>query len=138
MKLKLAAFLLLLGLTAQAQDKRNADPGYSPQNYKHANKAAEARRWEAAQETSVSIPVPTVADAGIRPDAGNYKRQGGRVNPNEGVVRLRSLGVDAFETNPTYSQRNYKRHHRILPATDGVARRRKLPADSARQGAAGE
>ncbi|MBC7891881.1 MAG: hypothetical protein H7Y12_06705 [Sphingobacteriaceae bacterium] len=138
MKLKLAAFLLLVGLTAQAQDKRNSDPGYSLHNYKHANKAAEARRWEAAQQTSVSIPVPTVAAAGIRPVAGNYKRQGGRVNPNEGVVRLRSLGVDAFETNPTYSERNYKRHHRTLSAPDGVARRRRLPADTARQGAVGE
>ncbi len=138
MKLKITAFLFLIGLPTQAQDKRHSDPGYSLQNYKHANKAAEARRWEAARETGVSIPVPTVADAGIRPDAGNYKRQGGRVNPNEGVVRLRSLGVDAFETNPTYSERNYKRHHRILPASDGVARRRKLPVDSTRQGAVGE
>jgi|GEM_PF-3478779 len=138
MKLNITGILLLIGLTTQAQDKRHSDPGYSTHNYKHANKAAEARRWEAAQETGVSIPVPTVADAGIRPDAGNYKRQGGRVNPNEGVVRLRSLGVDAFETNPTYSERNYKRHHRILPATGGVARRRKLPADSTRQGAVGE
>lgn len=111
-------FLLPLGCTAQAQQsKLKNDPGYSPNNYKHANKAAEAKRWEGNQRLTVAVP--SYSSERIGNDVANYKRPGGQPNRNTGVVRFRHRMIDT--TAPMLSQRNYKRYHRRLPPKEGIA-----------------
>ncbi|HEX9957047.1 MAG TPA: hypothetical protein VGA96_07320, partial [Fibrella sp.] len=43
---------------AQDEDKLRKDPTYSTHNYKHPNKAAVARRWEAKEGVPVYKPLP--------------------------------------------------------------------------------
>lgn len=113
---------LVAGIAAQAQSdtKLKRDPGYSPNNYKHANKAAEASTWEENQ--NLTVAVPTLATARIPRDAGNYKRPGGRRNQETGIVRVRAREVDR-ETNPSLSERNYKRSGGTAPAQSSLAKR---------------
>ncbi len=109
---------LAAGIAAQAQTKLKNDPGYSPNNYKHANKATEARRWEETQ--NLTVTVPTYATAQLPRDVGNYKRPGGRPHRETGIVRLRAGEIDQ-ETNPSVSPRNYKNQYRTLPPSRGLA-----------------
>ncbi|MCY7352178.1 MAG: hypothetical protein LH606_16185 [Cytophagaceae bacterium] len=110
--------LLASGFTAQAQQNElKNDRGYSPNNYKHANKAAEARRWEENQRLTVAVP--SYSSERIGNDVANYKRPGGRPYRNTGVVRFRHRMTDT--TAPMLSQRNYKRYHRTLPPNKGFA-----------------
>lgn len=128
-KLFLLAGLCLTALTepASAQDERRLrnDPTYSTHNYKHANKAAAARRWADNKGVAVQQPAPAetrLADykkqvPGQRPAGGitvdhtpstdiadrNYKIQ--RVNssanadaPNSGVATKRNRQKDTTST----------------------------------------
>lgn len=70
------SLLILVGQASGQGDQRKLrnDPTYSTHNYKHANKAATARKWEA--NSGVVVEQPTASTG--RPDqAGlaNYKRQ---------------------------------------------------------------
>ncbi|MCC5613156.1 hypothetical protein LC612_42390 [Nostoc sp. CHAB 5834] len=58
--LLIAAFSCLSIMTATAQDeaKLRRDVTYSTHNYKHPNKAAKARQWEAKQGVTVTTPMP--------------------------------------------------------------------------------
>ena len=105
MKPSFLILALAVGITAQAQtaSKLKNDPGYSPNNYKHANKAAEARNW--GENQNLTVTVPTIETARIPRDAGNYKRPGGRRNQETGIVRVRAREVDR-ETNPSLSERS--------------------------------
>lgn len=101
-------FLLLTGLglltlisQAQAQDRttdsrrfRN-DPTYSTGNYKHANKAAAARQWEA--KSGVPVQQPNPGDAILA----NYKQQIPVAQPVGGVT------VD-HTPSEELANRNYK------------------------------
>jgi hypothetical protein len=109
---------LAMGIAAQAQDKLKSDPGYSPHNYKHANKAAEASKWP--ENRGLSLTVPTYDAARISPDANNYKRPGGLPHRETGIVRFRAGEIDT-ETNPSRSPRNYKAQHRVLPNNRALA-----------------
>jgi len=113
---------LAVGITAQAQTspKLKNDPGYSPNNYKHANKAAEARTWEENQ--NLTVTVPTLETARIPRDAGNYKRPGVNRNQETGIVRVRAREVDQ-QTNPSLSERNYKVSGGTAPAQPSLAKR---------------
>lgn len=68
--------LTLVGQTFGQDDQRKLrnDPTYSTHNYKHANKAATARKWQG--NSGVAVEQPTVP-AGRPDQAGlaNYKRQ---------------------------------------------------------------
>lgn len=122
MKSSLLILALALGIAAQAQtpSKLKNDPGYSPDNYKHANKAAEARTWDENQ--NLTVTVPTLETARISRDAGNYKRPGTRRNQETGIVRMRAREVDR-EANPSLSERNYKVSGGTAPAQSGLAKR---------------
>lgn len=90
-----AAALLLAGSLALAQNaKVQNDHTYSTHNYKHANKAAEARRWEQKGTTTVTPPAALPAVA-------NYKRSVPGQQPAGGVT---------ISTNgpASVASRNYK------------------------------
>lgn len=97
--LSLLTGLSLLGLTPQAsaQDDRllRNDPTYSTHNYKHANKAAIARQWEA--NPGVPVRQPTPMDA----DLANYKRQTPAQPPVGGITVNHTPSMDM-------ASRNYK------------------------------
>ena len=113
--------LSLLALTEQAcsQDKPDAsqtklrkDPTYSTHNYKHANKAAAARRWEAGSGVAVQPPAP--GNAGLA----NYKRQAPGQPPVGGITVGHTPSTDVAD-------RNYKMQRpNLSPAPEGVARKR--------------
>jgi hypothetical protein len=109
--LLLAAFGLMVS-TAQAQDdtKLKNDPTYSTHNYKHPNKAAKARQWEANSGTEVRPPYQAANRQA------NYKNQ----SPNP----LPAGGVTVPHTpNEQLANRNYKAQQpQGTPNTD-VARK---------------
>ncbi len=117
--------LIALGCLALAgpvcgQDNRSAlrnDPTYSTHNYKHPNKAATARQWEA--KAGVAVEQPTPGNASLA----NYKRQ----LPNQAPVG----GITVDHTpSASVADRNYK-IQRTTPSTgSGVAARKKNRADS--------
>ena len=65
---------------AQSRAIPQNDPGYSTGNYKHANKAAAARRWEGKTGVSVQTPAPQNAQVA------NYKNQLPNQQPAGGVT----------------------------------------------------
>ena len=89
------AMFLLTGSVAVAQTNnvRN-DHTYSTHNYKHPNKAAEARRWE--QKGAITVTPPTEL-----PTLANYKQSLPGRNPAGGVT---------ISTNgpASVASRNYK------------------------------
>ncbi len=102
MKTTVFSILILGWLTLAGQaygqgnrDKLRSDPTYSTHNYKHANKAAVARKWEG--EAGVPVAQPAPGQAGLA----NYKRQA----PNQAPVG----GVTVGHTPSTnVAERNYK------------------------------
>ncbi len=79
--------LLLTGLAISAfigyaifeqPNKHRHDPTYSTHNYKHPNKAAQARRWEQSPALTVQ--------AGDPRQAANYKQQRAGAAPQGGIV----------------------------------------------------
>lgn len=92
--LVLSAFSLL---TASAQDDATLrrDGTYSTHNYKHPNKAAKARQWEAKQGVSVDAPGPN------RGPMASYKHPVPGVAPVGGVVAPHTPQMDV-------GLRNYK------------------------------
>lgn len=101
---------------AQSASPRN-DALYSTGNYKHANKAAEARRWE--QSAGVPVAPPTTLG-----NVANYKR------PVPGQTP--AGGVSAEYNGPVLVNRNYKTRQSIWPPTSETrfAKRRKVKPDS--------
>ena len=95
-------------LTASAQDdqKIRNDHTYSTHNYKHPNKAAAARQWEAKTGVAVTTPSPNVNTLA------NYKRQTPGAVPAGGIVVAHSPEMDV-------ALRNYK-IQRLSPAKPTV------------------
>ena len=97
--------LYWLALAGQVFGKDNRtklrnDPTYSPNNYKHANKAAAARTWEANSGIAVQSPTALADQTGLTNTA-NYKRQ----LPGQAPVG----GVTVGHTPSTnVADRNYK------------------------------
>lgn len=102
--------VLLFAGAAQAQaeyvepPKLRSDKTYSTHNYKHPNKAATARRWEAKQ----GVAVQQLADKNA--ELANYKRQMPNAEPVGGV------SVSAAPLNNVASG-NYKMQRPSSPAT---------------------
>lgn len=96
-KLFLLAGLCLMALIepASAQDERRLrnDPTYSTHNYKHANKAAAARRWSGTKGLAVQQPVP--AETGLA----DYKKQIPGQRPAGGVTVDHTPSTDIAERN---------------------------------------
>ncbi|MBD2755096.1 hypothetical protein [Spirosoma validum] len=84
-------------LTASAQDDRKLrnDVTYSTHNYKHANKAATAKRWTTDKSLEVTPPSTAVNQLA------NYKHQMPGLTPVGGVVLPHTLQTDV-------ASRNYK------------------------------
>lgn len=107
--------LLSFSCQSFAQDDRKLrkDPTYSTSNYKHPNKAAAARRWEANSGVAVQQPAP--GDANVA----NYKRQAPTRQPVGGITVDHTPSTDVAD-------RNYKMQ-RPMPSTSpsntGVARK---------------
>ncbi|GAB3643477.1 hypothetical protein [Spirosoma arcticum] len=117
----LVGWLVLAG-QACGQDDRNKsrnDPTYSTHNYKHANKAAAARKWQG--NSGVVVKQPTSGET----DLANYKRQ----VPNQAPVG----GVTVGHTPSTdVADRNYKMQRPIQSTTSsgtGVASRKRNRVD---------
>lgn len=88
----------LLALVGQAygQDDRSKlrhDPTYSTHNYKHANKAATARRWEA--NSGVAVQPPKSGETNLA----NYKRQVPGQAPAGGVTVSHTPLTDVADRN---------------------------------------
>jgi hypothetical protein len=104
---------------AQTNDKNKLrnDPTYSTQNYKHANKAATARRWESGAGVSVTPPAVTGNQVA------NYKSQ----RPNQAPVG----GVTVGHTpDNNVANRNYKQQRPNQPAAQSaeeMAKRKAAP-----------
>lgn len=108
----------------QNQDKDQqlfrADPTWSTHNYKHANKAAAARRWEAKSGIAVE---QTVSD---RSSLANYKRQIPNQQPAGGIT------ID-HTPSASLADRNYKIQRVAEPdgtLNEGIVKRRKRQPDS--------
>lgn len=87
--------LTLVG-QACAQDDRGKlrnDPTYSTHNYKHANKAATARKWEANSGVAVQPP------ASGQSNVANYKRQAPNQTPVGGVTVSHTPSTDVADRN---------------------------------------
>ncbi|MCK8493689.1 MULTISPECIES: hypothetical protein [Spirosoma] len=89
--------LLAFAVQTQAQDERKLrkDPTYSTHNYKHANKAATARRWES--NAGVAVQQPSPADARLA----DYKKSVPNAQPAGGIT------VD-HTPSMSLADRNYK------------------------------
>lgn len=99
------AGLLIATTFAVAQDNARYDATYSTRNYKHANKAAEARRWE--QKAGTPVNAPTLQDNAVA----NYKQ------PKPGVAPVG--GVSVPTNGPaSVASRNYKAQHNYTTTTD--------------------
>lgn len=113
---------LVLAEQACGQDERSKlrnDPTYSTHNYKHANKAAVARKWEA--NSGVVVKQPTSGETNLA----NYKRQ----VPNQAPVG----GVTVGHTPSTdVADRNYKMQRPSQSTTSsgtGVASKKRNRVD---------
>lgn len=130
LKSSIFAALILIGLctlTARAQSK--VDPGISTHNYKHPNKAAQAKAFEEGKSIRVAT-IKTVQDY--------YKRQNRMANSTPkyaprpaSLVITRTLERERSDLNPLLSPRNYKtpnsyQHKRTFEVADY-----KILADSA-------
>lgn len=95
-------YWLALAEQACGQDNRTKlrnDPTYSTHNYKHANKAATARKWEANAGVAV---VPPIASESLRPgptNQANYKRQVPNQAPVGGVTVWHIPSNDVADRN---------------------------------------
>ncbi len=115
----LIAILLLTGSVAMAQKSspvRN-DHTYSTHNYKHPNKATEARQWE--QKGAITVTPPTEL-----PALANYKQS---------VPGRNSAGGVTISTNgpASIASRNYKAGNNQIQSTDDARsanRKRARPA----------
>jgi hypothetical protein len=118
-----ALVLSTVAATAQTSKNRN-DHTYSTHNYKHANKAAEASRWEEKAGTFVVAPVSqgTVA---------NYKQQQPAATPTGGV---------SLPAGPPASlaSRNYKAGHQSAEAVQSQYVKRSGGKSSADKSAVGD
>ncbi|QJW90093.1 hypothetical protein HNV11_12265 [Spirosoma taeanense] len=117
--LSLLTGLCLLALSGQAQDDRKLrnDPTYSTHNYKHPNKAAAARRWEASEGVSVRQPAP--GDARLA----DYKKQVPFQQPSGGVT------VDHTPVQDV-TVRNYKIQRPFQAASpDTITRKKTIRPD---------
>lgn len=99
--------------SAQDDSKLRRDPTYSTNNYKHPNKAATARRWEA--NTGVTVQSPAPGDANLA----NYKRQVPSQEPAGGITVEHTPSTDVAD-------RNYKMQRPMQSSgssNSGVARK---------------
>ena len=96
--LLMVAWLALADQACGQDDRRKLrnDPTYSTHNYKHANKAAAARKWEGNSGVAVEQPAPGQANLA------NYKRQAPNQVPVGGVTVSHTPSTDVAD-------RNYKR-----------------------------
>ncbi len=93
----LTALLLTSGLALAQNNNARYDATYSTGNYKHANKAAQARQWE--QKSGASVVSPNAQGV-----VANYKQ------PKLGVAP--AGGVEAPLYGPaSIASRNYKASH---------------------------
>lgn len=111
MKTIMIALLLTgstLALAQQSEEKLKQDPGYSSSNYKHANKAATARKWEQSRENTLLVKKNNFAEQ--KSQVLSYKAQG---QTSQGVTNLvvKTSGKQENFTNPSEAPGNYKRHH---------------------------
>lgn len=103
-------WLTMNAATAQTNTSRY-DHTYSTHNYKHANKAAEARQWERQAGMPVTAPAGPVT-------AANYKQ------PQPGITPVGSLSV-VTNGPAAVASRNYKAGYRpvVLPEQTRYANR---------------
>lgn len=87
---------LVLAEQACGQDDRNKlrnDPTYSTHNYKHANKAAAARKWE--DNPGVVVKQPASGETNLA----NYKRQVPNQVPVGGITVGHTPSTDVADRN---------------------------------------
>lgn len=88
-------YLTLIGQAhgQQERGKLRNDPTYSTRNYKHANKAATARKWETNSGVAVQPPVSGQSNVA------NYKRQSPNQTPVGGVTVNHTPSTDVVDRN---------------------------------------
>lgn len=114
--------LLALTINSYGQDDRKlrTDQTYSTHNYKHANKAAQARRWE--ENRGVTVQEPTSEDIRVA----DYKKSVPNAQPAGGVT------VDHTPA-ASLADRNYKMRREGNQSTveaDRLAKQRKRRSDN--------
>jgi hypothetical protein len=118
------AAVLLMGATAAFAQKTNNNPLYSTGNYKHANKAAEARqRQERENPAPEQVRQGTLSDATGPQSANNYKAQ----NPRRvatGIVTDAPAVPQQVVKNPSASPRNYKHQSPFVEPQSQLARQK--------------
>ena len=108
---------LLWPCLSQAQDaKLRRDVTYSTHNYKHPNKAAQARKWEQPATVDVNAPASVASR--------NYKQpMNATEQPQEEGIVLRA-NRDQLDMD-----RNYKNQHPSQLARDRQLRKMKSPME---------
>ncbi|GAB3759730.1 hypothetical protein [Spirosoma pomorum] len=91
------------GACAQDDRKMRNDPTYSTSNYKHANKAATARRWE--KKTEVAVQQPTATDNRLA----DYKKQVPNQEPAGGITVDHTPMTDVADRNYKIQRPNQPR-----------------------------
>lgn len=118
--IKFLAGLSLLAIAEQApaQDEKKLrnDPTYSTANYKHANKAATARRWE--RKAEVAVQQPTATDTRLA----DYKKQVPNQEPAGGITVEHTPSTDVADRNYKIQRVNQPRE---TPNETFVKRQRK-------------
>jgi hypothetical protein len=90
-----AALLFASGIAlAQTSNVQN-DHTYSTHNYKHPNKAAEARRWEQKGATTVTPPAALPALANYKQPVPGRQSAGGVTIPTNGPASVASRNYKA-------------------------------------------
>lgn len=105
---------VLASCTEGKDDKLKSDGTYSTHNYKHPNKAAQAREWE--QSPSVPVMPSSTSD----PVSANYKQQPAGSAPPGGITV-------PYQSTVTVADRHYKTQNWMKTAPEPEVAKKPIP-----------
>lgn len=118
--------LMALAEPASAQDERRLrnDPTYSTHNYKHANKAAAARRW--SENKGVAVQQPAPAETVLA----DYKKQVPGQRPAGGITVDHTPLTDVADRNYKIQRVNRPVNINSEAPASGIATKRTSRKDT--------
>ncbi|WP_031527987.1 hypothetical protein [Dyadobacter crusticola] len=110
------AFAAVAILTFQAKAQSIVDPGISVHNYKHPNKAAEAK---AKKTNTVQVANLKTVERTGKYQRSKYMSSTPKYAPRPAtLVVMRDYKVEGVQLNPLTSPRNYKTQNFLAPVRD--------------------
>ncbi|CAG4998057.1 hypothetical protein DYBT9275_01916 [Dyadobacter sp. CECT 9275] len=106
----ISAILLSVGLAISASAQSKVDPGISTHNYKHPNKAAQAKAQ--GEGTTIRVSSISTAERYSKQQNNRYVSTTPKYAPRPStLVVTKSFEPEPFNINPLTSVRNYKTSH---------------------------